>query len=219
MINLLVFVVPVLYNFDADTPKRVFEQTAEDIFLSVFTLTLDLHHFLIHACRSIPNAQSALEASRLFATKPHMAGTEGDLATAKDFLHLLQKEFGIAAPPIDPIYQAGSPASQDAIRGFTEHPRPTAWIDTYYPIMNTPLDRAVQIIDKNGTLIWEANLVEFSDDEDPEAGKYYDAVPTFHGLSRGGDVTGKLVDGNYCTHEVLLTTCGLHYKLTQHNLA
>ena len=41
-----------------------------------------------------------------------------------------------------------------------------------------------------------------ADETDPEAAKYFDSVPIFHGLSRGGDVTGKLVDGNYCTKDV-----------------
>jgi len=68
--------------------------------------------------------------------------------------------------------------------------------------MNTPLDRSLQVVDQNGTVIWEANLVEIADSTDPDAGKYFDDVPTFHGLSKGGDVVGKLVDGNYCTKEV-----------------
>jgi len=67
--------------------------------------------------------------------------------------------------------------------------------------MNTPLERTLQIIDKNGTVIWQADLIEVVDETDPEAAKYFDSVPIFHGLSRGGDVTGKLVDGNYCTKD------------------
>uniref|UniRef100_A0A8H7Y1D9 Zn-dependent exopeptidase n=1 Tax=Psilocybe cubensis TaxID=181762 RepID=A0A8H7Y1D9_PSICU len=150
---------------------------------------------------SIPNSADAIQASRLFATKPHMAGTPGDLETAKDFLKLLQRELGISPPEVEPIFSAGSSESQHATRSIPQSRKPSAWIDTYYPVMNTPLDRNLQIVDANGTLVFEANLVEFSDSTDPEAGKYFDDVPTFHGLSRGGDVTGKLVDGNYCTQE------------------
>ena len=68
--------------------------------------------------------------------------------------------------------------------------------------MNTPLERTLQIVDKNGTVIWQADLIEVADDTDPEAGKYFDSVPIFHGLSQGGDVTGKLVDGKYCLKDV-----------------
>ena len=68
--------------------------------------------------------------------------------------------------------------------------------------MNTPLERTLQITDKNGTVIWQADLIEEADETDPEAGKYFNSVPIFHGLSRGGDVTGKLVYGKYCLKEV-----------------
>ena len=64
------------------------------------------------------------------------------------------------------------------------------------------MERTLQIVDKNGTVIWQAELIEKADETDPEAGKYFDSVPIFHGLSRGGDVTGKLVDGKYCLKEV-----------------
>ncbi|KDR83894.1 hypothetical protein GALMADRAFT_236366 [Galerina marginata CBS 339.88] len=166
--------------------RPLFGKRAEDAFLSV------------------PDGLNAIQASRLFATKPHMAGTPGDFTTAKDFLELLQRELGITPPSTEPIFPAGSFESQDAVRSIAKADKPRAWIDTYYPVMNTPLERSLQIVDKNGTLIWEASLVEFSDDTDPEAGKYFDDVPTFHGLSRGGDVTGLLVDGNYCTQEDFL---------------
>ncbi|KAF8812308.1 Zn-dependent exopeptidase [Phlegmacium glaucopus] len=140
---------------------------------------------------SIPNEASAIQASRLFATKPHMAGTPGDLTTAKDFLQLLETELGIHPPSTLPIFAAGSPESQHATRSISKTYEPRAWIDTYYPVMNTPLERTLQISD----------LIETGDETDPEAAKYLDAVPIFHGLSRGGDVTGKLVDGNYCTKD------------------
>ena len=151
---------------------------------------------------SVPNEANAIEASRLFATKPHLAGSPGDLTTAKDFLHLLETELGIKAPSTEPIFAAGSPESQHATRSISKTHQPRAWIDTYYPVMNTPLERTLQIVDKNGTVIWQADLIEEADETDPEAGKYFDSVPIFHGLSRGGDVTGKLVDGKYCFKEV-----------------
>ncbi|KAF9569000.1 Zn-dependent exopeptidase [Agrocybe pediades] len=150
---------------------------------------------------SIPDGISAIKASRLFATKPHMAGTPGDLTTAKDFLKLLQTELGIAPPSEVPIFPAGTAESQHATRSIPRTHKPRAWIDTYFPVMNTPLERSLQIVDQNGTLIWEGSLVEKSDSTDPDAEKYFDAVPTFHGLSRGGDVTGHAVDGNYCTRD------------------
>ena len=40
-------------------------------------------------------------------------------------------------------------------------------------------------------------MVEDGDPRDPEAAKYRDAVPTFHGLSADGEVTGEVVYVNY----------------------
>ncbi|KAJ7498665.1 Zn-dependent exopeptidase [Mycena latifolia] len=145
---------------------------------------------------SVPNEESAIAASRLYATKPHLAGSEGDLETAKYFLTLLQTEFGIDSST-ESIFDAGSPASQHATNSIPKTKAPKAWIDVYYPVMNTPLDRTLQVLGEDGDVVWEAELEEVADDTDPEAGKYYDAVPTFHGLSAPGDVQGKLVYANY----------------------
>ncbi|KAH9899708.1 Zn-dependent exopeptidase [Cubamyces lactineus] len=146
---------------------------------------------------TVPNAESAIAASRQYATKPHMAGTPGDFETAKDFLKLLQKELGVSTPSTLPLYSAGTPESRNATLGITELKAPTAWIDTYYPVMNTPLDHSLEILGEDGTPLWTAALEEVADDTDPEAGKYYDAVTTWHGLSKGGSAKGKLVYANY----------------------
>ncbi|KAF8897847.1 hypothetical protein BD779DRAFT_1492680 [Infundibulicybe gibba] len=146
---------------------------------------------------SVPNPASAIAASRQFATKPHLAGSPGDLETAQDFLKLLQDELGINPPSQVPMFEAGSPESSEATLSTTIRDDPHAWIDIYYPVMNTPLDRSLQILGDNDTVLWEADLVEYADDTDPEAGKYNDAVPTFHGLSPAGDVNGTLLDGHY----------------------
>ena len=114
----------------------------------------------------------------------------------------METELGIKPLSTEPIFSAGSPESQHATRSISKTHQPRAWIDTYYPVMNTPLERTLEIICKNGTVIWQADLVEEADETDPEAGKYFDSVPIFHGLSRGGDVTGKLVYGKYCLKEV-----------------
>ncbi|KAJ7579088.1 Zn-dependent exopeptidase [Mycena floridula] len=150
---------------------------------------------------SVPNEESCIEASRLYAGRPHMAGSEGDLDTAKEFLALLQRELGIPAPQLPPIFPAGSPESQKATRSISKTRMPQAWIDVYYPVMNTPLDRALQAVDDEGKVVWEADLEEHADDLDPLAGKYSDAVPAYHGLSAAGDVTGKLIYANYGTKE------------------
>ncbi|KAF8165479.1 Zn-dependent exopeptidase [Crassisporium funariophilum] len=149
---------------------------------------------------SVPTVESALEASRAYATHPHLAGSSEDLLDAKTILHLLQDELGIPKPSDAPIYSAGTPSSRNATLLLTSPQapsHPTAWIDTYYPVMNTGTEQRLEILDNNGNPTWSAELVEDGDPRDPDAHKYRDAIPTWHGLSCDGDVTGELVYANY----------------------
>lgn len=150
---------------------------------------------------TIPNSASAIAASRQYATKPHMAGTVGDFETAKDFLALLQTELGASVPDTEPVFSAGTVASRNATLSIPKLDAPTAWIDVYYPVMNTPLNHSVEILGEDGAVVWSAPLEEVADGTDPEAGQYFDAVPAFHGLSKSGEVKGKLVYANYGRQE------------------
>lgn len=151
--------------------------------------------------RSIPNSKSALSISRAYATHPHLAGSAEDLDDAKVILELFETHFGIPVSKSAPIFPAGSAESRNATLGITELSCPKAWIDVYYPTMNTPLDRSLDILDEDGKPVWSADLIEDGDPLDPEASQYNDAVPTFHGLSCGGDVQGQLVYANYGRQE------------------
>ncbi|KAI0772109.1 Zn-dependent exopeptidase [Trametes elegans] len=146
---------------------------------------------------AVPDPASARAASRRYATRPHVAGSPGDFLAAKDLLKLFQQELGIAPPSELPLYSAGSAASRDATLGISKLKKPNAWIDTYYPLMNTPLERSLSILDDGGKPLWEAELEEDGDPGDPDAAKHKDAVPTFHGFSADGEVTGKLIYVNY----------------------
>lgn len=129
-----------------------------------------------------------------------MAGTDGDYDTALDFLQLVQKEFGIHTHGSlkDFVFDAGSEKSRKATLDIQKLKKPTAWVDTYYPVLNSPLDRSLEILDDDGQVVWKADIEEVTETElDPDAGKYSDAVPTFHGLSRGGEAAGKLIYVNY----------------------
>ncbi|KAI5120935.1 hypothetical protein M0805_002915 [Coniferiporia weirii] len=150
---------------------------------------------------SIPSSKSALAASRKYATHPHIAGSVEDYDDAKAILELFQTQFGISMPEDEPIFSAGSPESQKATLDISTLSTPQAWIDVYYPVMNMPLDRSLEILDADGEVSWAADLVEDGDPGDPDAAKYRDAVPTFHGLSKGGDVEGELIYANYGTKD------------------
>ncbi|EIW61691.1 Zn-dependent exopeptidase [Trametes versicolor FP-101664 SS1] len=146
---------------------------------------------------SVPDPASALLASREYATHPHIAGSIEDYTDATVILKLFQDHFGIVAPPEPPLFPAGSPASRSATLDINKLHKPAAWIDIYYPVMNTPLDRAVEILGADGEVEFSADLVEDGDPRDPEAAEYRDAVPTFHGLSADGIAEGEIVYVNY----------------------
>lgn len=172
---------------------------------------------------SIPTAESALEISRAWATHPHLAGSSEDLLDAKAILHLFQDEFDIPKSTHLPIYDAGSTLSRNATLLLTTpdaSSRPRAWIDTYYPVLNTGVEQILEILDDEGTAIWTADLVEDGDPRDEDAHKYKDTIPAWHGLSCDGDVTGQLIYANYGTKEVSFTIVAVsrhtsHY-LTSH---
>ncbi|THH11630.1 hypothetical protein EW146_g7982 [Bondarzewia mesenterica] len=66
--------------------------------------------------RNVLNSASAISASRQYATKSHLADSEGDFATAVDFLELPQRELVVAIPDFKLIFPAGSDASHNATR-------------------------------------------------------------------------------------------------------
>jgi N-acetylated-alpha-linked acidic dipeptidase len=146
---------------------------------------------------TIPNSASAIAASRKYATKPHLAGSEGDLLTAKYFLDLLRHELSIQKATDDPIYPAGSEASRNATLSITNLIEPAAWIDVYYPVLNTPLDRSLEILADDGHTAWKAELEEVADELDSDAHTYADSVGAWHGLSKDGEAEGRLIFANY----------------------
>lgn len=130
-----------------------------------------------------------------------MAGSEADYDTAIGVLEATQRHLRITPPDQTPVYAAGSPESRNAILNIPFADRPFAWIDKYFPVLNTPLDRHLEILHGDGNLAWKASLEEVTDQTDEDAHKYFDAVPTWHGLSKGGDVTGQLVHAGYGTKQ------------------
>jgi N-acetylated-alpha-linked acidic dipeptidase len=160
-------------------------------------MTSDNNTFL----RQVPDEDSAIAASRDYATLPHLAGSDQDLITAKYVLKHFQTQFNIDSPSRVPVFAAGSIESRNATLNipFTKEPR--AWIDTYYPIMDTPLNHSLDILDESGNVVWTAQLEEDGDPLDENAANARTAVPAFHGLSKDGDVTGQLFYANYGRQE------------------
>ncbi|KAF8583526.1 Zn-dependent exopeptidase [Ramaria rubella] len=145
----------------------------------------------------VPDENSAMAASRSYASLPHMAGSDQDFVTAKLVLNTFQRNFNIRKPSEEPVFSAGSVESRSATLNIADAKEPRAWIDVYYPLLNTPLNHSLEILDTDGNVAWTAQLEEICDFLDEDATKACGAVPAFHGLSKGGDVTGELFYANY----------------------
>ncbi|KAH6610093.1 peptidase [Trichoderma cornu-damae] len=110
-------------------------------------------------------------AVKIFSSYSHIAGTEGDYATALDVEAMFNK------------------AGLDAVE-----------MDDYYVYLNYPREngRAVQILDGSGEeAVWTAALEEVERGGET-AGKQ---TPAFHGHSKSGDVRGPLIYANYGSRE------------------
>ncbi|KAF9521022.1 hypothetical protein BS47DRAFT_1374558 [Hydnum rufescens UP504] len=145
---------------------------------------------------AVPDTQRAIKTSKEYATLPHLAGSGQDFETAKSFLELLQTELSIPTPDELPVFNAGSEKSRHATLSIPSLSEPSAWIDTYFPVLNTPLGRALDIIGDDDQVIWKANLEESEEDGDP-AGEYARTIGAWHGLSKEGEAIGKVVYVNY----------------------
>lgn len=153
---------------------------------------------------AVPSAESALAASRHYATHPHLAGTLEDFQDAKDILAFFQSEFGIPTPATEPIYPAGSPESRDAtLSSSSKLSEPAAWVDIYYPVMNTGNadGMVVELLGDLDEIYWKADLLEDGDPRDETAAKYKHSVPPFHGFSAAGEAIGQLIYANYGTKD------------------
>ncbi|KAJ3997951.1 Zn-dependent exopeptidase [Lentinula boryana] len=156
---------------------------------------------------SVPNTGNATATAKQYSKHPHLAGSSEDYHDALTVLEFLQTELGIAPRPPShqpPIYNAGTPKSRAQTIALTSRlgPRsPQAWIDVYYPYLNTPLDRSLDIVDETGKSIWSADLREDGNEGDADAAKYRDYIPPWHGLSANGEGQGRLVYVNYGTYE------------------
>jgi hypothetical protein len=198
--RLTVFVLCLVWLYFHRLSRKPFTaQHAEKLFL--YVIPHSDRTSLSQTCRSIPDAASARATSRRFALEPHLAGSRQDFHTATSFLSILQHQLAIRPPHQPPVFPAGSPHSQHATLSIPELRHPTAWIDVYYPVLDTPLDRRLDVLAEDGEVLWRARLEEEADDTDPQAGRYSEAVPTWHGLSHHGQAVGRLVRANYGTKE------------------
>lgn len=136
---------------------------------------------------SVPSPESARSVSKSWTSTSRLAGSQNDHESALDLLGAFQSHLGISCPDPLPIYDAGTPESRNSILKIPELEQPQAWIDTYYPLLETPGERRLEALDTDGAVTWSANLEEHP----------IEAVGAWHAWSKAGDIKGKVVYVNY----------------------
>ncbi|WRT66400.1 uncharacterized protein IL334_003356 [Kwoniella shivajii] len=141
---------------------------------------------------SVPNNDSVAAASERYTAHPHRAGSGYDLYSALTLKNEWERELGLRVSGADEyIYDAGSTNSQKRIRGGVD--KLGVWVDTYYPVLNTPVHASVTLLTDPP---FKAKLREDIVDGDPDS-QLRDEVPVFHGLSASGDIKAKYVYAGY----------------------
>ncbi|WVO22095.1 uncharacterized protein IAS62_003420 [Cryptococcus decagattii] len=136
----------------------------------------------------IPSNDSVAAALKRYTGYAHPAGSGYDYASALTLKNDWEKELGLrVSGPLEFIYDAGSLESQARVRNGMD--KLGVWVDTYYPVMNTPVYAAATLLTDPP---FHAKLREDIVDGDSDS-ELRDEVPVFHGLSVSGDVKGNFV--------------------------
>ncbi|KAJ9124725.1 hypothetical protein QFC24_003093 [Naganishia onofrii] len=149
----------------------------------------------------VPNNDSAAAALLRYTSTEHMAGTGNDHLSALSLKAEWEAHLGLPySAPFENVFDAGSVENQAAVRGLENATQSQVWVDTYYPIMNTPVSRSLDILlpEGNGLIEWSATLREEIVEGDPTS-VLRDEVAVFHGLSVSGDVTAPILFVGYGT--------------------
>lgn len=143
---------------------------------------------------TVPTNDSCAAASKRYTAHAHPAGSGWDLVTAQMVKGDWERHLGLRASWYDEhVFEAGSHASQRSVRDSHLRARPYVWIDTYYPVMNTPVSSSVTLLSDPPV---RAKLREAKLQGDPGS-ELADEVRVFHGLSVSGDVTAQYIYAGY----------------------
>ncbi|BEJ14845.1 hypothetical protein CspHIS471_0406120 [Cutaneotrichosporon sp. HIS471] len=143
---------------------------------------------------AVPSNDSCAAASQRYTANAHPGGSGWDMVTAQMVKGDWERELGLKPSWYDQhIFEAGSAASQARVRDSHKAKDPYVWIDTYYPVMNTPVYSGVTLLSDPPV---RAKLREAHLEGDPGS-ELADEVRVFHGLSVSGDVTAQYIYAGY----------------------
>ncbi|GMK59448.1 hypothetical protein CspeluHIS016_0800540 [Cutaneotrichosporon spelunceum] len=143
---------------------------------------------------NVPSNDSCAATSARYAAHAHPAGSGWDMVTAQTVKGDWEKALGLKASWYgEHVFDAGSAESQARVRDSHKATEPYVWIDTYYPVMNTPVFAGVTLFSDPPV---HAKLREARVEGD-SASELADEVRVFHGLSVSGDVTAQYIYAGY----------------------
>lgn len=139
----------------------------------------------------VPSNESLFALSSKYTAHAHPAGSGWDFVTALQVKNDWERALGLPETgPGENVFEAGSAASQAALRDG----RDTAvWVDTYFPVMNTPVSSSVALLTDP---VYRPSLREAVLDKDPYS-QLADEVRAFHGLSVDGHVSAQYIYAGY----------------------
>ncbi|UZJ52949.1 hypothetical protein CBS101457_002269 [Exobasidium rhododendri] len=171
----------------------------------------------------VPSAEGAKKALEGLTGVTHVAGTKGDYSSAVAVLEQWGDLLGAKVPEnsSEAVFEAGSAESIRYMTSTREsraqeergsrhasprhghsHPlgEPTVWTDTYSVWLNYPVSSSLTLAKANETArpYFRAALKEDVLPKDPTSG---DGLPTFHGYSKTGKASGKVVYAALCTKQ------------------
>ncbi|OCF36828.1 membrane protein [Kwoniella heveanensis BCC8398] len=140
----------------------------------------------------VPNNASVAAASRRYTAYAHPAGSGYDFYSALNLKNEWERQLGLRVSGADEfVFDAGTPESQERVRNGMD--KLGVWVDTYYPVMNTPVHASVTLLTDPP---FKAKLQEDIVKGDPDS-ELRDEVPVFHGFSASGDVTAPYIYAGY----------------------
>lgn len=139
----------------------------------------------------VPSNESLFASSHKYTAHAHPAGSGWDFVTALQVKNDWERALGLPETgPTEKIYEAGSVESQAALRKGKEL---DVWIDTYFPVMNTPVSSSVALLTSP---VYRPRLREAVLEGDPYS-VLADEVRSFHGLSVDGHVSAEYIYAGY----------------------
>ncbi|EIE82054.1 hypothetical protein G6F46_000287 [Rhizopus delemar] len=158
------------------------------LLVALIILGLTIRHWFKHHDKEVDDGTPPPNWSFLTPTEQEFLDLPSN-TSVREYLKIYTSKAHLAGTPND---QEQAEWTRDQFESFGLN----TTIDTYWPLLNYPISHRFAIISGPEYLQYEAKLREDPVEED-ETSKDPDVIPTFHGYSKNGTATGRVVYANY----------------------